>query len=233
MNWTHNLMQKLLWARDCLWEFMVLINANKFDLCELCCWWTWYRIQNSGQYRILRTVPYYGPRHNTLDVTSSKQVHSTSITLLSRTPRNNFLLDHSSSPFLFESPPFHITPSTPSLFDTLALLDLPPFAITPSTIRVHIPLDTAYSHPPAQSTMRRSNRILRQRLSARIAKAVSPADGPGWIYHYFDFQSEVKVGRSRDVSRRRREWDHACWNPNRSWRAAIWCANAHRAGTFS
>lgn len=78
--------------------------------------------------------------------------------------------------------------------------------------------------------MRRSYRILRERLSARIAKAVSPADGPGYIYHYFNSWFSIKVGRSVNVARRRREWDRVCWNPLRKWKTAIWCSNAHRAG---
>lgn len=80
--------------------------------------------------------------------------------------------------------------------------------------------------------MRRSRRFLCQRLSARIAKGVSPADGPGYIYHFFDSKFEVKVGRTVDSVRRRKEWDRVCGNPHRKWRKAIWCSNAHRAGKF-
>lgn len=180
----------------------------------------------------LRTVPYYGPRHNTLDITSLKQVHSTSITLLPRTPRNNFLLNHSSSPFLFESPPFHITPSTPSLFDTLALLDLPPFAITPSTIRVHIPLDTAYSpsssiHYETQQSYSTSTpecpdcegSLPRGQARLDLSLLRLSIRGEGW-------EVQGRFEASEGVGSRLLE-------PESQLEHAIWCANAHRAGTFS
>lgn len=80
--------------------------------------------------------------------------------------------------------------------------------------------------------MKHSQSLLRSRLDDLVGRAISPLDGPGYIYHFFDSRFQVKVGRSVNVAHRRAQWDHACWNRNRKWKPPVWCSYAHRAGKF-
>lgn len=99
-------------------------------------------------------------------------------------------------------------------------------------IRIHPLPSFPFIHPSTTKSplMKRSDRVLLQRLNARRARAVSLSDRSGFLYLFFDTPGELKVGRTGDVRRRRREWDVACWNPNRVWGGAIWCQYTHRAG---
>lgn len=80
--------------------------------------------------------------------------------------------------------------------------------------------------------MRRRNSFLKRRLKALIARRISAADGPGYLYAFFDGRNVVKVGRAVDVRRRELQWDVACWNPNRVWKDSIWCPYVHCTGKF-
>lgn len=137
MNWMHNLMQKLLWAWDCLWEFMVLNNANKFDLCELCCWWTRYCIQNSGQYciTVLDTTPSMLPHRNKFTQPLSpfflKPLETTSFSITPRVPSFSSPLPH------YSLDTHSLIPSPYSIYHRLLL---PPWQyafISPSTLLIH------------------------------------------------------------------------------------------------
>ncbi|KAE9394071.1 hypothetical protein BT96DRAFT_943482 [Gymnopus androsaceus JB14] len=81
--------------------------------------------------------------------------------------------------------------------------------------------------------MRRRNSFLKRRLKALIARRISAADGPGYLYAFFDGRNVVKVGRAVDVRRRELQWDVACWNPNRVWTDSIWCPYVHRAESIA
>ncbi|KAE9386930.1 hypothetical protein BT96DRAFT_948768 [Gymnopus androsaceus JB14] len=80
---------------------------------------------------------------------------------------------------------------------------------------------------PLAMSMRRRNSFLKRRLKALIAKRISAADGPGYLYAFFDGRNVVKVGRAVDVRRCELQWDVACWNPNRVWKDSIWCPYVH------
>ncbi|KAJ3890085.1 hypothetical protein GG344DRAFT_66590 [Lentinula edodes] len=76
--------------------------------------------------------------------------------------------------------------------------------------------------------MRRSSEELQQRYSIREIRAISNADGPGYLYAYVD-GSIWKVGMSNDFVRRQKEWDKDCPCPWRIWFPPIRVANRRRA----
>lgn len=78
--------------------------------------------------------------------------------------------------------------------------------------------------------MKRDHNFLRRRLHTLKARPLSPSDGPGYLYDFFETPYEVKVGRTINVARRQVQWDIDCWNPNREWEKPIWCPYTHRAG---
>ncbi|KAJ3809515.1 hypothetical protein F5876DRAFT_66389 [Lentinula aff. lateritia] len=76
--------------------------------------------------------------------------------------------------------------------------------------------------------MRRSSEELQQRYSMREIRAISNADGPGYLYAYVD-GSIWKVGMSNDFVCRQKEWDKDCPCPWRIWFPPIRVANRRRA----
>ncbi|KAH7868669.1 uncharacterized protein C8R40DRAFT_1074639 [Lentinula edodes] len=75
--------------------------------------------------------------------------------------------------------------------------------------------------------MRRSSEELQQCYSMREIRAISNADGPGYLYAYVD-GSIWKVGMSNDFVRRQKEWDKDCPCPWRIWFPPIRVANRRR-----
>ncbi|KAF5342919.1 hypothetical protein D9757_014974 [Collybiopsis confluens] len=66
----------------------------------------------------------------------------------------------------------------------------------------------------------------------RINRGISPADGSGWIYIIYRGGGVFKVGRTRDLRRRMREWRWHCPGVLNIFLGAFWTPFTHRAGNI-
>lgn len=80
--------------------------------------------------------------------------------------------------------------------------------------------------------MKRSREFLKRRLEVLKARPISAADGPGFLYPFFETDYMVKVGTTVNPRQRKRQWNTDCYNPLRVWYDPIPCPNSHRAGEF-
>ncbi|KAE9394033.1 hypothetical protein BT96DRAFT_998861 [Gymnopus androsaceus JB14] len=77
--------------------------------------------------------------------------------------------------------------------------------------------------------MKRSREFLKRRLEVLKARPISAADGPGFLYPFFETDYMVKVGTTVNPCQRKRQWNTDCYNPLRVWYDPIPCPNSHRA----
>ncbi|KAJ3816194.1 hypothetical protein F5880DRAFT_1644136 [Lentinula raphanica] len=68
---------------------------------------------------------------------------------------------------------------------------------------------------------RRSRRALRILYGSRRSRSISLADGPGFLYAYVDDGHLWKIGMTKNIARRKREWNRQCPSSNRRWMPAI------------
>ncbi|KAJ3874539.1 hypothetical protein F5051DRAFT_431274 [Lentinula edodes] len=76
------------------------------------------------------------------------------------------------------------------------------------------------------------HRLLRLLLS-RLARVISPADGPGFLYAFVDGGVLWKVGMTKDFDRRRAQWDNQCPFPGRIWMAPVPTMTRRRAKSIA
>ncbi|KAH7868656.1 hypothetical protein F5879DRAFT_927889 [Lentinula edodes] len=76
------------------------------------------------------------------------------------------------------------------------------------------------------------HRLLRLLLS-RLARVISPADGPGFLYAFVDGGVLWKIGMTKDFHRRRAEWDNQCPFPGRIWMAPVPTMTRRRAESIA
>ncbi|KAJ3873352.1 hypothetical protein F5051DRAFT_432252 [Lentinula edodes] len=79
---------------------------------------------------------------------------------------------------------------------------------------------------PYQPTMKKLYTRRRRRL-------ISLPDGRGWLYAYLDGGVEWKIGMSKDLVRRRRDWEKRCPRRNRKWFPPVPVANRRRAESLA
>ncbi|KAJ3884841.1 hypothetical protein GG344DRAFT_71031 [Lentinula edodes] len=80
---------------------------------------------------------------------------------------------------------------------------------------------------------RRSFHRLLQLLLSRLARVISPADGPGFLYAFVDGGVLWKIGMTKDFHRRRAEWDNQCPFPGRIWMAPVPTMTRRRAESIA
>ncbi|KAH7872184.1 uncharacterized protein C8R40DRAFT_1071958 [Lentinula edodes] len=77
---------------------------------------------------------------------------------------------------------------------------------------------------------RRPTYRLRKLYTRQRLRIISPSDGRGWLYAYLDGGVEWKIGMSKDLVRRRHDWEKRCLCRNRKWFPPVPVANRRRAG---
>ncbi|KAF5334550.1 hypothetical protein D9757_015127 [Collybiopsis confluens] len=98
-----------------------------------------------------------------------------------------------------------------------SLTPLPSMALLPPNIVINV--KRPYS---------KLSRVWRKRIN----RGISPADGSGWIYIIYRGGGVFKVGRTRDLRRRMREWRWHCPGVLNIFLGAFWTPFTHRAGNI-
>ena len=86
---------------------------------------------------------------------------------------------------------------------------------------------------PRHRPSMRSRTVLAAKIAKAASKPISSADGPGRIYLCHNSPTEWKLGRSKNVPRRKKEWGKQCPNRMRKWVWIFESKHAHRTGIFS